>query len=425
MMEISVDGFEDTPKLRANGQPYLGRFSCSSVQWTIAGSDVLATFTMTAREIADAAENRLIWTDQGVQRGIKPGLQAAPPRELPLTDGYPDSSMYIFDSDNADDIVEKLLWGRRLFLNPLVWNLRPGTFSAYWDNDTSSIWVYSGKVYLPDSHHRQQAILKAVRTYDEEPDAYPDFSPDQQFKVELYFLTREDEGNYFFDKNQRPRPTAKSKAYDLTTEDDLSVLAKRVIDKSDALRGNVNRVTDRLTRTNPQVVTLSTLRQMMKIVTPSAQLDETEIEGVAEIAASFYDALSEVRSELGRVTVNERKTIRETSLVDSAVMMFGYAHLMRDFRSELPSLGFARTLSKWRKDLEKLAIQQSYGKWSGDIFARDNPLWQAVGVLKPRAGSDRLTTSNTGATRGECGRVLRQFLAIREEAVDLTFLAKK
>src|SRR5262245_24985619 len=272
-MRIPIVGFENAPRLRSNGQPYPGRFSCTGVQWTLDSNEALATLTMTAREIADAAENRLVWTDQGVQRGFKPGLPTSPRRELPLAEGYPDQSQYIFDSGNADDMVEKLLSGERLFLNPLVWNLRPGTFAAYWDQGSASIWIYSGRVYLPDSHHRQQAILKAIRTYDEEPNAYPDFSPTRQFKIELYFLSREDEGNYFFDKNQRPRPTAKSKAYDLTTEDDLAVLAKRVIDKSEALRSNVNRVTDRLTANNHQVMTISTLRQMMKIVAPSKQLD--------------------------------------------------------------------------------------------------------------------------------------------------------
>lgn len=124
-----------------------------------------------------------------------------------------------------------------------MWNLRPKDFAAHWDASEQSIIFYSGKIYLPDSHHRQQAILKAVRTWRDAPSEYPRFTPTLQLKVELYFLSKEDEGNYFFDKNQRPKPVAKSKAYDLTTLDDLSLLAKAAISKSAALADNVNRVT--------------------------------------------------------------------------------------------------------------------------------------------------------------------------------------
>ncbi|HEX3882992.1 MAG TPA: DNA sulfur modification protein DndB, partial [Stellaceae bacterium] len=256
-----VSGFLSIPKLDARGQTYRGRFTCPDVQWTQSSTDLLGTFTVTAEELADAAESGLLWTDQDVQRGIQPGVVPTPPRELCIADGYPDSG-YVFDAKNADEIVEKLLNGEKLFLNPLVWNLRPGTFEAYWDNENRSIYLYSARIYLPDSHHRHQAILKAVRTWRGAQAEYPRFSGAQQFKIELYFLNREDEGNYFFDKNQLPKSVAKSKAYDLTTVDDLSLLAKRLIENSPNLEGNVNRVTDRLIGKNPQVVTLSTLREM-------------------------------------------------------------------------------------------------------------------------------------------------------------------
>jgi len=257
------------------------------VQWTGDEDDLLATFTLTAEEVAGAAESHLVWTDQDVQRGIRPEVSLTPPRELPLGDGYPDPQLYIFDADKADDIAEKLLRGEKLFLSPLIWNLRPDTFEAYWDQSANSIYLYSGKIYLPDSHHRQQAILKAIRAYGDAPSSYPRFSPSKQFKIELYFLTKQDEGNYFFDKNQRPQPTAKSKAYDLTTLDDLSILAKKVIEKSVALKDNVNRVTDRLTAKNAQVMTLSTLREMMKSISSADSLDEPEIDCLATVAATF------------------------------------------------------------------------------------------------------------------------------------------
>ncbi len=425
MRQIEIQGFLKRPKRTASGKSYEGRFTCHDVQWTGEGRDALITFTITAEELAAAAESRLLWTDQDVQRGIQPALTSRPPRELPLADGYPNPALYVFDASNADDITEKLLRGEKLFLGPLVWNLRPGTFEAYRDRKKAMIFIYSGKIYLPDSHHRQQAILKAVRCWHDSPSSYPKFSPSKQFKVELYFLSKEDEGNYFYDKNQRPKPTAKSKAYDLTTLDDLSLLAKKVIAKSSALSDNVNRVTDRLTAKNPQVVTLSTLREMMKPLASADSLDESEMEGLATVAATFYDLLAKIRPEIGKLTEKERRAVRERMVVDSAVMMHGYASLMREFNDAIAKEGVTKASSDWLGKLERLSSQRKYTfeKWSGDLFEKGNPLWQRIGVVKPGRDGKKLTVLNTGAARSECGRILKQLISIEGSPKDLNFLA--
>jgi len=426
MKTIKLKGFLDAPKRTASRAIRQGRFTAYDVQWTGEGEELLATFTITAEEVAEAAESKLLWTDQDVQRGIKPGLEAPAPRELPICDGYPDPKFYIFNAEKADDITEKLLRGDKLFLSPLVWNLRPGTFEAFWDNDADQIFLYDGRIYLPDSHHRQQAILKAIRAYRDSASSYPKFSPAKQFKVELYFLSREDEGNYFYDKNQQTLPTAKSKAYDLTTSDDLSLLAKKVIEKSSALKDNVNRVTDRLTGRNPQVITLSTLREMMKGLSPADSLAEPEIEGLATVAASCYDLLAKVRPELGRLDATARRKTREHLVVDAAVMMHGYASLMRNFNDDLGEHGLRRATKEWQEKLERLSPRKlySFDKWTGDLFEKRNPLWQRIGIVKPGKGG-RLTVLNTGAARTECGRVLRQLISMIEQTKDLKFLVTR
>src|SRR5713226_2877195 len=122
-MRPKVTGFRTGAKTK-RGHVYRGRFTFTEVQWTGSDTDVMATFTITAEELADAAESKLLWTDQDVQRGIKPGLLPRPDRELCLSDGYPDPNKYVFRGDNADQITDKLLFGETLFLGPLVWNLR-------------------------------------------------------------------------------------------------------------------------------------------------------------------------------------------------------------------------------------------------------------------------------------------------------------
>lgn len=417
-MNVEVPGFISEPRSTPTGSIYQGRLTLPGVQWTGVGRDIFATVTVTLEQIADAAENRLLWTDQSVQRGIKPTAPPGIPRELAVSDGYPDSRYYIFDDANADDMTNKLLRGERLFLNPLVWNLRPAHFEAFWHEVTNELFVYSGKTYLPDSHHRHQAILKAVRAYRDNPDSYPDFSLSRQFKIELYFLDREDEGNYFFDKNQRPKPTALSKAYDLTTEDDLSTLAKRVLDHSPQLNAGVNRATDRLSKKAPQFMTLSTLRELMRTFAGSEEVEETELEGLAVTAAEFFDILAQIRPELNVETTQSQ---RDGTLASAAVIMHGYASLMKDYNSDLAKFGRDRARKRWAERLARLSPNHTYSGESdfvGDYLSKQNPLWQDLGITRYDPDRRRITVANTGGARARAGRELRHYLKTSSDGFD-------
>jgi DNA-sulfur modification-associated len=409
-MKLDIKGFLQEPELNADGSIYRGRMSLPGVQWTGTGSEAFATVTVTLAQLADAAESRILWTDQAVQRGITPTAPPGTPRELPISDGYPDSKRYIFDGKNADEIADKLLTGQRLFLSPLVWNLRPGTFETYWLESANELLFYSGKVFLPDSHHRHQAILKAVRAYREHSTGYSKFDLSKQLKVELYFLDREDEGNYFFDKNQRPKPTALSKAYDLTTQDDLSTLAKRVLDHAPSFNAGVNRATDRLSKKAPHFVTLSTMRELMRLYAGSSEVEETELEGLAVIAAEFLEMLAAVRPELRAGTPNKE---REDSLASAGVIILGYSALMQDFSRDLARLGSKEARRLWKVRLDKLAPDHVYtkGDWSGDFLSKANPLWEEVGITRLHPETHRLMVSNTGGARTQAGRALRDYLS--------------
>lgn len=416
-------GFIDEPKRDATSQIYRGRFVCPGVQWTGDGNDAFCTFSITAGQLTDAALSDLIWTDQAVQRGIKPNVLDTPPKEISLHAGYPDNR-YVFDAANADDIVTKLLHNQRLFLSPLVWNLRLNQFQAFWSEQENAIFIYSGRIYLPDSHHRHQAIVKATNIKREAPNEYASFAEDTQYKVELYFLTREDEGNYFFDKNQRPKPTALSKAFDLSTADDLSVLAKGVISESSALRGNVNRVTDRLVKSDPSVVTLSTLREVMRSIVSSDFVEQTEMEGLAVAIASFFDLLATVRQEITKLDRPSRNAVREKLLVDAAVMFYGYGALAREYVNDIPTLGTSKTKRTWTDRLKRLSSKHEYqfDTWNGDLFEKKNPFWEHMGVTKKNASTGRLTVMNTGAARAAAQRALRRVVRSSGDTSDLRLM---
>src|SRR3954451_25289376 len=111
------------------------------------------------------------------------------------------------------------------------------------------------------------------------------------------------------------------------------------------------------------------MREMMRSFSNGENLDEAALEGLASVAADFYDMLAVVRPELGLQSLIDRQRIRHSSLVDSAVMMHGYAALMKSFYSDINSQGTVLARRIWRECLNRLDARRSYriGSWSGDL----------------------------------------------------------
>jgi DNA-sulfur modification-associated len=408
----AIDGLLDEPRRLPGGDPYRGRFSLPDPRWVVNPQVVYASATLSLEVIADAALSNMLWTDQDVQRGIKEEAPRDMPVQLPLSAGYLDRRFYVFDPNKADSMAEKLLSGHQPYLDPLQWNFRPGAFQAYWDREQRELYIYEGRIYLPDSHHRHQALIKALQIFRGAESDYPNFDPTWQFTVDLYFVSREGEAEYFFEKNVLGRPPDTSKSYDLTQQDPLAVMAKRFVELTPVLQGNVNRVTDRLSASNPQVVTLSTLHAMMETLAGTKEPTDPQVELLAGMAAELYTHLAKVRPELGKVDLDARREYREKSMAAQAVLMHGFAHLMKAY-TEAPEGGDEAEYRKnFIKALGGLSSRQTYtdqGGWKGDLFDRENPLWQRIGVLQ-LTGSGRLTVSNTRQTREQTGRVLLERL---------------
>lgn len=424
-MELPTGFLAEAP-LRPDGSKYEGRFQLSDIQTTRDQDGVFITSTVNVRMILDACDADLLWTDQQVQRGVRPGVTPTPPTLLSLKSGLPDPTKYVFDRPRAEEIAEKLLRGDRLFLNPLIWNMRPGQFEVFIDETTDRgdfLYIYSGRVFLPDSHHRHQAIIHAARAYQEAPQEYPEFSLDRQFTIELYFMDADDEGEYFFEKNQLGKTADKSKAFDLTTQDHVALAARRAIELAPSLGGNVNRVTDRLSARNKQVMTLSTLVGIVQTINGSATMAGSEIESVATSFAAFYELLCSSRPELGVLSEADRVAVRRNLMIDQAVILHGFAVLAKKFHQEYSSAdehGRAQVAEEWRAQLAKLDSSHEYvttapdgTEWRGDLFDRKNPVWRQQGILQAtRTGGE--TVSNTRQTRATAASILEGALNAEE-----------
>jgi hypothetical protein len=170
-------------------------------------------------------------------------------------------------------------------------------------------------------------------------------------------------------------------------------------------------------------MTLSTLREMMRTFAGNDAVDSTGLNGLALIAAEFYDMLCAVRSELGHLTTDSRRMVREKLIVDSATMMQGYAFLMRDYNTDISRIGASRARSEWTKRLSRLSAsrQYTYNGWSGDFFDKRSPFWGILGVTRSRPDG-KTTVLNTGAARSQCGRALRGLCAY--EGSDLSSLVR-
>jgi hypothetical protein len=409
-----IDGFlPEAIEAPDGGGRYAGRLRLTNVQWVNNEDERMVTCTVTARQILDWSESSMLWTDQTMQRGIKAEAPPGTATLLPLRDGYPDPKLYVFHAEKADAMATALTEGRKLFLSPLTWNLRPGTFEAFYDPDDKSLTVYKGKVFLPDSHHRHQAIALAMRVFDESnPGECDPHLPDRQFTVNLYFMPKMDEGEFFYEKNILGTPTAKSKAYDLTDQDAAASLAKEMIRQSPSLLGNVNRVTDRLTARNRQVVTLSTLRGLVEAAVDATTIDPSTVESTGALLAEFYEMLVGVRPELGQLDLADRVRTRRDLLSDSAVMMHAYGQLAGRFIREAHEDELVEVKARWAARLAALSPgnERVVNDYPGDLFDKANPVWREEGILQ-LTKSGTLTVSNTRQTRARCHDVLNRAMS--------------
>lgn len=88
--KLGIEGMRSEPPLTASGGIDPGRFTLFDVQTTVHAGEAVLTCVVTARQVATAVSNRILWTDQNVQRGVRPEVEPPPPTLLPVGDGYPD-----------------------------------------------------------------------------------------------------------------------------------------------------------------------------------------------------------------------------------------------------------------------------------------------------------------------------------------------
>ncbi len=153
---------------------------------------------------------------------------------------------------------------------------------------------------------------------------------------------------------------------------------------------NVEIMTNQLSRNSAKMLTFGTLTEALRTAFP-AVTEEEEFSAVLDYLVHFLDELHNVRpNEVSLLSVAKRQRVRDTSLTDQAMLWHGYFHLANWLRKE--------RRDTWREDLATIGRPVTYKTFTGDLFDRENPIWQDRALMAP--GKRGLRVLNNRQARG-------------------------
>lgn len=219
---------------------------------------------------------------------------------------------------------------------------------------------------------------------------------DRRFAVRIWVAdqrTASRVGRSFNTEGDKVNESAAKSAYsdDFTTDD----LANRLVHGSPHLTfNNVEVLKNSVSASSAKLFAFNTLSKALEDHwTDVPYTAEARDEQVAFLVR-FWDKLVEVRPEFGRVTIDERRKLRGSSIAGSALSIHGVIAVAADIW---------RTKDKDLDCLKRLAEPATAGNGTPvDYFAYKNPDWQSMGVLVSSvtaSGEARLTIRSSFQTR--------------------------
>jgi hypothetical protein len=328
--------------------------------------------SITAGRLHELLESERIWVDYDYQRGVK------------ITQGKDGSEKRVpmVDSARVDDMTRKILDGE-LYGGALTWNLRKDEVMASYDEATQRLSI-EGRPTIPDSNHRHQAAKKAVelariRDLSFDADGY-------EFPLVIEDLDMDGEAGLFYEYNQLGKPANPTRSRFINQAPLHNQLASRVMEGS-VLAGNVELVTNNLTRNTNKVMTFNTLSKGIELGFKT--LDESNFEEVRSFLIQFVNCLAEVRKEVGYLSISDRLKIRESSIGDSGLVFQAYFRLAGELRG----------YSDWRERLLSLGepyIHHGEGEVEykiEDVMSRDNKIWRGTVLTENANGKISIANS--------------------------------
>lgn len=97
-------------------------------------------------------------------------------------------------------------------------------------------------------------------------------------------------------------------------------------------------------------------------------LDDSEVKEFKDWMIRFWNCLGELRPEVyGKLTREERKEIKGTSLADNPMVMSAYVTISKHLQGN----------RNWKIVLGRInKPYKATSTWTGDFFSLENPLWK-------------------------------------------------
>jgi hypothetical protein len=329
--------------------------------------------------------------DPEIQRGVKEGK--AGPKES-LHQAQIDSMM--------DDIAND-----RFECPQLMWNLRSGATVWVYVPKKKQLRVYQGVATRPDTNHRHHAIIRFHKKYLQWVETtgsldMAGYNPNRDYGLLIYTDDFAQEAHRFYVYNYLGSKVPTSAAHYIESKTQAPAihakLARHLMENSGVLgTQNVEIMTNQLSRNSAKMLTFGTLTEALRTAFPAVTEDD-EFTAVLDYLVHFLDALHNVRpNEIGLLSVAKRQHVRDVSLTDQAMLWHGYFHLANWLRKE--------RRSTWRDDLAILAQPVTYKTFTGDLFDRENPIWQDRALMAP--GKRGLRVLNNRQAREAAFDILR------------------
>lgn len=349
---------------------------------------------MTARDISQLYKTGFLKVDHDRQRGL---------------DSV--TGERILDDEKVARWAEQLVKGEA-YLGQLSWNFRKDDTLLEYDETNRSLKIGAGAATIPDSGHRHMAILKAA----ESAGKGSSFDLNRKVSVRIYNAPASEENRIFYAMNQEGKkadPTRSKWLHRLGA----TKIAGALAEQCPSLRDNVDTIRDRLSKKNPRLCAFNTLSGAFETYWSDCNPEEeASFQSDVEYAVRFWNKLAEVRPELSKLDITRRKRVRETLLVDSAIAIAAYVAIARKMRDRQMDL---TSLEKLGKSV-KIVGQNGQGEREVDLFSRENPLWEQIGILVPsikKSGEKVFTLRNARQPRDAMLKMLEGVLGLNIQPV--------
>jgi DndB-like DNA-sulfur modification-associated protein len=347
---------------------------------------------VTARDISQLYKTGFLKIDDDRQRGI---------------DSV--TGLRIMDDEKVDRWAEQLLKGEA-YLGQLSWNFRKDETILEYDETTKSLKIGAGAATIPDSGHRHKAILKAAESVQKGSS----FSLERRVSVRIYNVPASEENRIFYAMNQEGKkadPTRSKWLHRIGA----TKIAGALTEQCPSLRDNVDTIRDRLSKKNPRLCAFNTLSGAFEAYWSDCDAEnEQALQADVDYVVQYWNKLAEVRPELSKLDIARRKKVRETLLVDSALAISAYVAIARKIRER----GLSLTVLEKLAEPSRIALPDGEGTREFDLFSRENPMWERLGILVPstkRTGQKVFTLRNARQTRDAMLKALEHALDLEDQ----------